>query len=81
MTTTIYFTGQTMSSQTLLTAIYTISTLEPSEVILLMAGAQPKEENDMGYCITSTRPAMVSGSKTPLWLVAHYALRCKQLLG
>ena len=32
-----------MSSQPLLTAFYYIGALEPSEVILLMAGAQPKE--------------------------------------
>lgn len=32
-----------MSSHTLLTGFYNVITLEPSEVILLMAGAQPKK--------------------------------------
>ena len=32
-------TGQNMSSQPLLTGLYHIGALEPSEVILLMAGA------------------------------------------
>ena len=32
-----------MSSQHILTGIYTIVTLDPSEVILLMAGAQPRK--------------------------------------
>ena len=70
-----------MSSHRLLTTRYTMRALKPSEVILLMAGTQPDKEKNMGYCILSTRPAMVFGSKKPLWLVARYALRCKQTPG
>ena len=35
--------GHFLSSQYVLTTFYTIGTLDPSEVILLMAGAQPKK--------------------------------------
>ena len=38
-------TGQTLSSHYYLTLIYYDCALEPSEVILLMAGAQPNKAN------------------------------------
>ena len=71
--------GHFLSSQYILTAFYTIAALEPSEVILLMAGAQPKEAI-MWDAALSPRPVMVPGTRKPLWLVAHYALRCKRTL-
>ena len=67
------------SSHFILTVFYIISTLEPSEVILLMAGAQPRKAT-MRDAALKPRPEMVFGTRKPLWLVAHYALRCKRLL-
>ena len=68
-----------LSSHHILTTLYNIGTLDPSEVILLMAGAQPRKTT-MWDTALKPRPAMVSGTRKPLWLVAHYALRCKRLL-
>ena len=75
-----FLTGQSLSSQYLLTAIYTISTLEPSECHLADGWGPTERGGNAGYCITD-KTYMVYGIKRPLQLVAHYALRCKRLFG
>ena len=68
-----------MSSQYLLTATYNIGTLEPSECHPAGGWGPTKREDYVGYCMID-KTYMVPGIEIPLWLVAQYALRCKQPL-